>query len=53
MTSNTNLQNYSFEFTPAESNAAEILLYIANELSYKPCADLNLNTANQLESTFI
>ena len=47
------MQNYSFEFTPTESNAGGTLLYIANHLSYKPRTDLNLNIPNQLESTFI
>ena len=31
-----NLQSYSFEFTPTESNAGGTLLYIANDLYYKP-----------------
>ena len=51
--SNINLQNYSFESTPTETNAGGTLLYIANHLSYKPRTDLNLNIANQLESTFV
>ena len=42
-----------FEFTPTESNAGGILLYIANHLSYKPRTDPNLDIGNQLESTFI
>ena len=53
MTSNINLNNYSFEFTPTESTAGGTLLYIANHLSYKSRNDLNLYKANQLESTFI
>ena len=32
--SNLNLNNYSFEFTPTETSAGGILLYIANHLSY-------------------
>ena len=48
LTSNINLQNYSFEFTPTETNAGGTLLYIAN-----PRTDFNLNIANQLESTFV
>ena len=48
LTSDINLQNYSFEFTPTESNAGGTLLYIAYHLSYKPRTDLNLNIANQL-----
>ena len=47
------MQNYSFEFTPTESNAGGTLLYIANHLSYKPLTDISLNKANQLESTSI
>ena len=53
LTSNINLQNYYLQFTPTESNAGGALLYIAKHLSYKPRTDLNLRTANQLESTFI
>ena len=34
LTSNINLQNYSFEFAPTKPNARETLLYIANHLSY-------------------
>ena len=52
-TSNINLNNYSFEFSPIESTAEGTLLYIANHLSYKSCNDLNLYKVNQLESTFI
>ena len=47
------MQNYSFEFMPTEPNAGGTLLYIANHLSNKPRTDLNLNLANQLESTFV
>ena len=47
------MQNYSFEFTPTESNAGGTLFYIANHLSYKPLTDISLNKANQLESTSI
>ena len=47
------MQNYSFEFTPTESNAGGTLLYTANHLSYKPLTDISLNKANQLESTSI
>ena len=42
LTSNINLQNYSFEFIPTESNAGGTLLYIANHLPYKPGTDLGL-----------
>ena len=50
---NLNLNNYSFEFTPAETCAGGTLLYIANHLSYKCCHDLNIYKKNELESTFI
>ena len=53
LTSNTNLNNYCFEFTPTEATAGGTVLYIANHLSYKSRNDLNLCKANQLESTFI
>ena len=53
LTSNVNLQNYSFEFTPTEQSAGGALLYIVNHLSYKPRTDLNSNKANRLESTSI
>ena len=45
--------NFSFEFTPTESSAGSILLYIANHLSYKPYLDLNIYKSNKLKSTFI
>ena len=48
-----NLNNYSFEFTPAETSAGGILLYIANHLLNKCCNDLNIYKKNELESTFI
>ena len=47
------MQNYSFKFTPTESNAGETLLYITNDLSYKPPTDIGLNKGNQLPSTFM
>ena len=50
---NLNLNNYSFEFTPAETSAGGTLLYIANHLSYKCRNDLNIYKKNELESTFI
>ena len=43
---NLNLNNYSFEFTPAETCAGGTLLYIANHLSYKCCYDLNIYKKN-------
>ena len=37
---NLNLNNHSFEFTPAETSAGGTLLYIANYLLYKCRNDL-------------
>ena len=48
-----NPNNYSSEFTPAETSAGGNLLYNANHLSYKCCNDLNIYKKNELESTFI
>ena len=48
-----NLKNYATAFTPTESSAGGMLLYIASHLSYKPCPDLNIYKANHLESTFV
>ena len=48
-----NLNNYSSEFTPTETSAGGILLYIANHLSYKCLNDLNIYKKNKLKSTFI
>ena len=53
LTSNINLNNFSFEFTPTEFIAGGTLLYIANHRSYKSRNDLNLYKTNRLESTFI
>ena len=50
---NLNLNNYSFEFTPTETSAGGILLYIANHLSYNCRNALNIYKKNELESTFI
>ena len=50
---NLNFNNYSFEFTPTETSAGGILLYIANHLSYKCRNDLNIYKKNELQSTFI
>ena len=47
------LNNYSFELTPTETIAGGTLLYIANDLSYECCNDLNIYEKNELESTFI
>ena len=38
--SNINLNNYAFEFTPTESSAGGILIYVANHLDCKSRTDL-------------
>ena len=53
LSNNLNLNNSSFEFTPTETSAGGILLYIANHLSYKCRNDLNIYKKNELGSTFI
>ena len=53
LTSNINLNNYSFEATPTESTAGGTMLYVSNRLSYKPRTDLNMYKKNELESIFI
>ena len=42
ITININLPNYSLVYTPTESHAAETLLYISNNIAYKPRKDLNI-----------
>ena len=53
LTININPRNYIIEFTPTESSAGGMLLYIASHLSYKPRPDLNIYKCDQLESTFV
>ena len=48
-----NLNKYSYEFTPTETSAGGIPLYIANDLSYKRRNNLHIYKKNELESTFI
>ena len=50
---NLDLNHYSFEFTLTETSAGDILLYIANHLSYKCRNDLYIYKKNELESIFI
>ena len=50
---NINLPNYSIEYTPTESHAGGTLLYISNNIAYKPRKDLNIYKTHELESTFI
>ena len=53
LTNNIELPNYSIEYTPTESHAGGTLLYINNNLAYKPRNDLNIYKSCELESTFI
>ena len=50
---NLNLNNYSYKFTPTETTAGGILIYIANHLPYKCRNDLNVYIKNEMKSTFI
>ena len=47
-----NLKGYSHQSCPTESAAGGTLLYISNNLSYKPRNDLCINKSTELESTF-
>ena len=42
LSSNLNLNNHSFEFTPTKTSESGTLLYIGNHLSYNRCNDLNI-----------
>ena len=53
ITTNINLPNYSIEYTPTESHAGGTLLYISNNIAYKPRKDLNIYKTHELEPTFI
>ena len=48
-----NLKGYSHESCPTESAADGTLLYISNNLSYKPRNDLCIYKSAELESTFM
>ena len=48
ITTNVNLPNYSIEYTPAESCAAGTLLYISNNIAYKPRKVLNIYKTHKL-----
>ena len=48
-----NLKGYSDESCTAESVARDTLLYISNNLSYKPKNNLCIYKPTELESTFI
>ena len=47
------MKGYSHESCPTESAAGGTLLYISNNLSYKPRNDLCIYKSTELESTFI
>ena len=47
------LSNYSIEHTPTENHAGGTLLYISNNIAYKPLKGLNIYKSHELESTFI
>ena len=47
-----NLKGYSHESRPTESAAGGTLLYISNNLSYKPRNDLCIYKSTELESIF-
>ena len=51
--SNINLNNYAFEFTPTESSAGGILIYIASHLAYKPRTEFQIYEKRDLKSSFI
>ena len=48
-----NLDNCSFEFTPAETSASDTLFHIVNHLLYNCRNDLNIYKNNKLKPTFI
>ena len=41
-TTNININNCAYEFTPTESSAGGTLIYVANHLAYKPRTDLQI-----------
>ena len=53
ITTNINLPNYSIKNTPTESHAGGTVLYISNNIAYKPMKDLNIYKTHELDSTFI
>ena len=50
--SNTNMNNYSHEHTPAESFKEGTLLYIDKNLEYRVRTDLILNKSKKLNKFF-
>ena len=45
--------NYSYEHTPTEATKGGTLIYISNNIDYKPRPDLNIYVSKQIESTFV
>ena len=52
-TTNIDLPSINIEQTPTESSAGGTLIYISQNLSYKPRKDLQIYCPKELESTFI
>ena len=52
ITTNINLPNFSMN-THQQSHAGGTLLYISNNIAYKPRKELNVYKTHELESTFI
>ena len=48
-----NIPNYQIEHTPTEAGKGGTLLYISDNLNYKPRKDLAIYESKRLESTFI
>ena len=53
ITTNINMPNYSIEYTLTQNHAAGTLLYISNNIAYKPRKVLNIYKTHEFESTFI
>ena len=49
----TNLPSYFMEWTPTECHAIETVLFISNNIAYKPRKGLSIQKYHGLESTFI
>ena len=47
------IEGYSYEYTPTESSCGGTLLYISNNINYKPRNDLLMYKPTHLETTFI
>ena len=50
---NISLPNYSYIHTPSEASKGGTLLYISNQLNFKPREDLQVYQTKQVESTFV